>query len=248
MSAAEIFISILPMDARHSQSIRAITFDIGGTLIEPWPSVGHVYSEVAARHGHRIPPETLNRQFATAWKAKKNFRHTSSDWSNLVDQTFAGLVNAPPSATFFPELYEQFTSATCWRVFDDVLPCFENLRRSGIPLGVISNWDERLRPLLRALGLDKYFEVIVVSIETGHPKPDPRIFAAASAQLKTAPSSILHVGDSLADDFEGAKCAGFQSLLLNRSRSGSSNAVLHSLAALRSICEGVSSGTKSQHG
>ena len=30
--------------------IKAITFDVGGTLIEPWPSVGHAYAGVAARY------------------------------------------------------------------------------------------------------------------------------------------------------------------------------------------------------
>ena len=31
--------------------IQAVTFDVGGTLIEVWPSVGQVYAEVAARNG-----------------------------------------------------------------------------------------------------------------------------------------------------------------------------------------------------
>ena len=42
--------------------IRAVTFDVGGTLIEPWPSVGHVYAEVAAQHGWAgLSIEALNR-------------------------------------------------------------------------------------------------------------------------------------------------------------------------------------------
>src|ERR1700722_18252190 len=56
--------------------VHAITFDVGGTLIQPWPSVGHVYAEVAARHG--IKPEaaeTLNQRFAAAWKKLKDFHH-----------------------------------------------------------------------------------------------------------------------------------------------------------------------------
>src|SRR5437762_3763533 len=89
--------------------IEAITFDVGGTLIEPWPSVGHVYAEVAARHGLKnLSPEKLNRQFAAAWGALKNFHHTRDEWAALVDQTFAGLCERPPSGTFFPELYARF--------------------------------------------------------------------------------------------------------------------------------------------
>ncbi|HXR07525.1 MAG TPA: HAD family hydrolase [Candidatus Acidoferrum sp.] len=127
--------------------IRAITLDVGGTLLQPWPSVGHVYAEVAARHGLQISPKDLNRRFAAAWRAKKDFSHTQSGWSALVDQTFAGLVGTPPSRSFFPALYAAFSSPSAWRVYDDVLPCLEQWRRRGLKLGAISNWDDRLRPL-----------------------------------------------------------------------------------------------------
>jgi putative hydrolase of the HAD superfamily len=197
-------------------TLRAVTFDVGGTLIKPWPSVGHVYAAVAARHGVRVPAPTLNRQFVAAWKTRKDFRHRMSDWSDLVDQTFAGLVEVPPSASFFPEIYDQFACASAWRIFDDVIPCLERLRRCGMRLGAISNWDHRLRPLLRQLKLEGWFETIVVSIEAGHPKPDARIFSTAAEQLKTDPAAILHIGDSPIEDVEGARGAGFQSLLLKR--------------------------------
>lgn len=215
-----------------AEPIRAVTFDVGGTLIKPWPSVGHVYAAVARRHGARVSARTLNRQFAAAWKAKKDFAHRLSDWSDLVDRTFAGLVETPPSESFFPELYEQFARPSAWRIFDDVIPCLEELRRRGARLGAISNWDERLRPLLRALKLESWFQTIVVSIEAGHAKPDSRVFAAAAEQLEIAPSAILHIGDSLLEDFEGAKSAGFQALLLDRGRSRSKPEALRSLRKL----------------
>ena len=84
--------------------ICAVTFDVGGTLIEPWPSVGHVYAEVAARHGvNHADPAVLNRQFTAAWRGRKNFNYTRTDWADLVDQTFVGLSDVLPSRTFFPE-------------------------------------------------------------------------------------------------------------------------------------------------
>jgi dihydrofolate synthase/folylpolyglutamate synthase len=196
--------------------ISAITLDIGGTLIEPWPSVGHLYAAVAARHGLDIPPETLNRQFAAAWKSKKNFGHSLSDWSQLVDATFAGLADPPPSRSFFPELYDCFVSPQAWRIFDDVLPTLAALRRRGLKIAALSNWDERLHPLLRALDLDRYFDTIIVSAEVGRPKPAPEMFRAAAESLGADPASILHVGDGQAEDFEGAKSAGFRALLLRR--------------------------------
>src|SRR5262245_21359708 len=128
-------------------SIRGVTFDVGGTLIEPWPSVGHIYAAVAREHGFpNLQPEILNRQFASVWQAKKNFDHSQAAWRKLVDATFAGLVTG--TETLFPELYKRFGQAAAWRTFDDVAPSLERLRRRGLKLGIISNWDERLRPLL----------------------------------------------------------------------------------------------------
>ncbi len=81
--------------------VRAVTFDAGGTLIQPWPSVGHVYAEVAARHGHKIPPAALNQRFGKAWRARKDFNHAREEWAALVDQTFSGLMERPPRQKLF---------------------------------------------------------------------------------------------------------------------------------------------------
>jgi putative hydrolase of the HAD superfamily len=201
--------------------IQAVTFDVGGTLIQPWPSVGHVYAEVAARNGLRgLSPALLNRRFARAWRALKNFNHRRSEWSALVDETFRGLANPPPGKTFFPQLYQCFAEPDAWRIFDDVRPALEQLHGRGIRLAVISNWDERLRPLLRRLGLAKFFCTVVVSCDLGHPKPSPLIFRAAARALQLPPQAILHVGDSFVMDVQGARAAGFRALLLNRGRTG----------------------------
>jgi FMN phosphatase YigB (HAD superfamily) len=41
------------MESRPADSrpVEAVTFDVGGTLIEPWPSVGHIYAEAASKLG-----------------------------------------------------------------------------------------------------------------------------------------------------------------------------------------------------
>ncbi len=196
-----------------------MTFDVGGTLIEPWPSVGHVYAAAAARHGVTgLSPEALTHRFAAAWRQQKDFQHTRAQWAALVDATFEGLVEPPPSGTFFSELYDRFTEPDAWHIFDDVLPSLTALRGRGLKLGIISNWDDRLRPLLRRLELDSFFDVIVVSCEVGVPKPARRIFERSAQTLGVVPGEILHLGDSLEMDFLGAQAAGFQARLLQRGR------------------------------
>jgi dihydrofolate synthase/folylpolyglutamate synthase len=220
------------LPGKDRAGIRAVTFDVGGTLIEPWPSVGHVYTEIAKRHGVEASASELNRQFAAAWKAKKNFGYSMAEWSDLVTQTFAGL--APrASKELFSDLYRHFATPAPWRVFDDVVPCLRRLREHGFRLGVISNWDERLRPLLHALELDKYFDTVVVSAEAGSHKPDARIFETAAALLGESAENILHVGDSAREDFDGAIRAGFRAVLLRRGAEGTQD-VITSLEELTS--------------
>ena len=204
-------------------TILAVTFDVGGTLIHPWPSVGHVYADAAAGNGWRnLSPEILNENFAAAWRARRNFQHTRKNWADLVDRTFAGLCEPLPSRSFFTAIYQRFAQADTWRIFEDVLPALDRLASLEIPLAIISNWDERLRPLLRELRLEGYFETVVISCEVGFIKPSPVIFGHAARRIGVAPEHVLHVGDSPAEDIAGAQTAGFQAVLVERQESSSS--------------------------
>jgi putative hydrolase of the HAD superfamily len=213
--------------------IEAVTFDVGGTLIEPWPSVGHVYAAVAAEHGLAgLSVETLNSNFAAAWRGRKNFDHSAAAWMELVDQTFAGLAPVPPSRTFFREIYHRFASGAAWRVFDDVVPALSALRERRLKLAVVSNWDERLGPLLRQLGLERFFQVVVVSHAVGCAKPSPTIFLEAASRLGLATEKIIHVGDQEQEDIQGAIAAGLQALLIQRGGPSVSGRQIASLSEL----------------
>lgn len=227
------------MGPPHRFAVRAVTFDIGGTLIAPWPSVGHIYAQVAAEHGHTgLAPELLNQQFGTAWQARKDFQHTQAQWAELVDATFFGLIDAIPSRTFFPQLFERFVQPAAWRIFDDVRPALDMLRSRGLRLGVISNWDHRLRPLLRGLNLVDYFECLVISCEVGCSKPARGAFERAAKLMSLAPETLLHVGDSPEMDVQGARAAGFGAVLLDRNAGEASRGTIRSLRDLGHLITG----------
>ncbi len=212
--------------------IRAVSFDVGGTLIEPWPSVGHVYAGVAERFGMAgIPPESLNRRFAAAWKARINFNYSREAWRELVNRSFAGLSPEFPSHECFDAMYEIFATAAPWRIFDDVRPAIAEVGERGWKLAIISNWDERLCPLLRELELLDCFDVVVISHEAGFTKPVPEIFHRAASLLDCTPETILHIGDSAAEDYDGARSAGMRSLLLDRNAGQAGQHLVSTLAA-----------------
>ncbi len=213
--------------------IRAVTFDVGNTMIEVWPSVGHIYAEEAAAHGHAgFSPEELTRRFRDAFRAHGGNVNTKPEWARIVTETFADLLPKPASEEIFPELYDRFTQANAWRVFTDVEPTLRGLRERGLKLGVISNWDDRLRPLLHTLRLVGWFDSIVVSCEVGASKPAPAIFATAVKELGVPAAGILHVGDSFEADVAGATAAGLGGVQIDRRATNPGAAKIASLLDL----------------
>ena len=197
--------------------IHAVTFDVGGTLIEPWPSVGHVYAGVAAEHGVAgLCANALNRRFGAAWVKNGCRAESCEDWRAVVRDTFRDWPSLQDNEAFFSSLYDRFTLSKVWRVFDDVAPALETLKTAGIRLGILSNWDDRLRPLLERLHLSRWFEVVVISAEAGCRKPDPAVFLRAADAFGLPPGRILHVGDSWEHDVVGARGAGLDAVHLRR--------------------------------
>jgi putative hydrolase of the HAD superfamily len=101
--------------------------------------------------------------------------------------------------------------------FEDAVPALEALAARGLRLAVVSNWDFTLERVLEAAGILDRVEFAIASLPFGAEKPDPAIFAEAARRLGLPPREILHVGDDPIADFEGARAAGFQALLLDRS-------------------------------
>ena len=163
--------------------------------------------------GQGLSAGLLNRRFAAAWRAARQFSHSRSGWARLGRYHVSGLTERPPSQTFFDELYARFAvTGRLARLRRMCCPRLKALAARGLKLGVISNWDERLRPLLEQLKLAGYFEVIVVSREVRAAKPSRAIFQHAVRKLGLPPEAVLHVGDNLSMDVRGAQAAGLSRL------------------------------------
>ncbi|KAG5555924.1 hypothetical protein RHGRI_006540 [Rhododendron griersonianum] len=110
---------------------------------------------------------------------------------------------------YFEELYNYYTTEKAWHLCDpDAEKVFKALRTSGVKLAVVSNFDTRLRPLLRALNCDHWFDAMAVSAEVEAEKPNPTIFLKACELLGVKPEDAVHVGDDRRNDIWGARGAG----------------------------------------
>lgn len=69
---------------------------------------------------------------------------------------------------------------------------------------------------IRKSGLDKWFQVVVVSEAIGFSKPDPKIFEAVLSKMgHSKKNSVLMIGDSIKADIQGAQSAGIDTCWVN---------------------------------
>ena len=204
----------------------AVFFDAANTLLYPYPSVGAVYAGVAARYGVRTTADAVQAAFRRSWGEAQSttgpvrYGVTEPDgrrfWRDLVHATFAQIAVPGDFEAFFDELYRLFSEPEVWRLYPECLPVLRTLGQRGYIVGVISNWDIRLRGLLHGLGLMSCVRHVSISAEIGWEKPHGNIFAHALEAVGVAPGRAVHVGDSLHADVEGARRAGMQPLWLRR--------------------------------
>jgi len=209
--------------------IRAIFFDAAGTLIHLPRGVGWHYRHIAARHGLDLEEERLEKAFAATFQAATRARREpaaaiprpDSDkewWRIQVRHVLAACGQTPGGPEFhalFEELYAHFAEPGVWALYPEAVPVLESLR-SRYRLAVVSNFDQRLYPVLEHLGVRHYFDTIVISSETGAAKPDERIFTAALSALAVPPAETVHAGDDPEEDWRAAQAAGLHVYRVDR--------------------------------
>jgi putative hydrolase of the HAD superfamily len=206
--------------------VRAVLFDAAGTLFRVRGSVGGAYARVAACYGVEIAPAEIEARFRTAFRSMPPlcFPGVAAAqlpdcerrwWKQVVVNAFSG-VRFTDFEAFFAELFAYFARAEAWETFADVQPTLTALKAAGVRLGIVSNFDGRLLTVCDGLRIASYFQTIVMSGRAGYAKPDPRIFATALGQLGVAAGETVHVGDSEAEDAQGARAAGIRAVLIQR--------------------------------
>ena len=122
-----------------------------------------------------------------------------------------------PSTGRYMEDLERVVRETPFQSAPGALEILQGLRADGYQLGIVSNTvgepGRFLRPVLQAMGFDRYVQTFVFSDEHPWTKPSPEIFRAALDDLREPPERSVHVGDNW-DDLEGARRAGLRAGIL----------------------------------
>lgn len=210
---------------------KAISFDVGWTLVYPRQSMWALFAEVCRDAGvassARDVEDLVHGMMAMSReRAMQGFvpdaEHSDSDAEfaalfGLMGQLiFTSAGAADDAAQLSTRFLERFWTAENWVVFPDVLPALDTLRRRGIRVGVLSNASSELVGFLDQLGLAPLLDFTVVSAVEGRKKPDRRLYEVALRRAGTAPSDTAHVGDMYVEDVLGARNVGVRPFLIER--------------------------------
>ena len=202
--------------------VQAVSFDAGFTLIHTRAPVGEIYASALHRRGHTADSSIIEKRFKAAFSAltPKGDVRVNNDtermrWREMVRLSLHHDCPEEDFEAVFKELYEEFAWGKTWKKEIGVDEVLETLNSRGYRLILISNADSRFRQVLSELNLLHWFEKLFISAEIGMEKPDRRLFDEAESQLALPGHSILHIGDSVLHDGEGAKAAGWQYRILD---------------------------------
>jgi phosphoglycolate phosphatase len=182
--------------------MRAVIFDLDGTLIDSAPDLRAALNRLLARHDlPALDAASVRRMIGDGAKI-------------LVERAFAahGRKAGPQDLADFLTDYE--ANATVETVvYPGIRKALAALQRAGYPMAVCTNKPAAAaRVILRAVGLQAFFTVITGGDSTPFRKPDPRHLAATLAAL--GGSDAVMIGDH-ANDMAAAKGLGLPSIFVS---------------------------------
>ncbi|SDN04742.1 HAD family hydrolase [Bacillus sp. OK048] len=189
--------------------VKAILFDLDGTLLDRDSSVKNFihsqYDRLNGVVGHISRENYVGRfieldQRGYVWKDQvyqqmvKEFGITEISWEELLQDYIAEFKN---HCVPFPNLIRML----------------EELKSRNLLLGMITNGRGQFQmDNIKALGIERYFDSILISEWEGIKKPDPEIFKRALERLKVSVSQSVFVGDHPENDVKASRNLGMKGI------------------------------------
>lgn len=240
--------------------IRAILFDLGGTLMysrQPWDSI--------LEHGYRALADSLYKQgfelepLELAGAARRCLdRYFARREVDLFETTYLVILREMLAEKGYPDIsdprlrraLDAFYAHTQpnWSLEEDAPLMLRTLEAGGYRLGLVSNAGDNqdVFQLVGRFNIEPFFDFILTSAACSYRKPHPRIFELALAHWNIPVNEIAMVGDSLEADIAGAQALGIYSVWITRRVSSAStrsdiqpDAVIRSLSELPALLSRV---------
>ena len=200
-------------------AVRAVLFDVDFTLAKPGPELmPEGYVSCGERYGLELDLGRYEEARAAALvelKRHPELDHDEEIWIAFTERIVVGMGgDAPASHAVAVELTSRWQRHENFELYEDVRPALERLRSVGIKLGLVSNSARDVGEFARHHALD--IDAGISSFHHGKTKPHASIFRAVLELLEVEPAEAVMVGDTVADDIDGARAIGMRAVLLDR--------------------------------
>ena len=189
-------------------AVKMVMIDLDGTLIDTAPDL----AASANRMLQALGMPTYDQAQVARW--------IGNGVSRLVKRALTGEMDAEPDVELYKRGYAIFLAAYAELVSDQSRPYpgvvegLEKLQAAGFQLACITNKAEAFTlPLLKDLGLDKYFKLIISGDTLAKKKPDPLPLLHACEHFGITPEHGVLIGDSI-NDTQAARNAGMPVILV----------------------------------
>ena len=215
-------------------AIKGILFDLYGTLIdiETDESLEEIYRGIAhyltyqGVYLHRWEVRDRYYQIMKQQREENGEEYPEIDveaiWNTFLEQE--GIKAAPARRDLVRILVQLYRGISrkrlqlypeVKRVLDDLQPHYR--------MAVISDAQPGYAlPEIKAVGLDGYFDPIIISADYGFRKPDARLFAKSLDILKITPAGVIYVGNDMYRDIYGASRLGIKTLFVDSNQGAKS--------------------------
>ncbi len=180
-------------------SVRAILFDLDGTLLDTAPDMVHALQRLLAEHQR----EECEYDYARA--------HVSSGANGLVNAGFPDIADEDSKAALRERFLNLYAERLCMgsALFDGCNTLLQRIESHPLlTWGIVTNKPTWLtEPLLEALALHSRAACVVCGDTLAHRKPHPAPLLHAADLLTLAPEACVYAGDDLRD-VQAAREAG----------------------------------------
>jgi putative hydrolase of the HAD superfamily len=199
--------------------LRAVLFDVDFTLARPGPELGpEGYVRAGERHGLRLEPtryEAARDAALVDLRRHPELEHDDEIWFRFTERIVRGMGGDADSAyDCAVEITRAWEHHANFELYDDVPDALATLRSAGLRIGLVSNSARDVREFARHHGLD--VDAGISSFHHGRTKPHASIFRAVLDLLGVEPPEAVMVGDTIADDIDGALALDMRAILVDR--------------------------------
>jgi putative hydrolase of the HAD superfamily len=215
-------------------AIQAILFDLYGTLIdiETDESLEEIYRGIAhyltyqGVYVSRREVRDCYYRIIKQQRAESGEEYPEIDveliWNTLLEQEgMKGSAKRRELNRILAQLYRGISRKRL-RLYPDVKRVLDRLK-PRYRIGVISDAQPSYAlPEIKAVGLDGYFDPIIISADYGFRKPDSRLFRHALEIMNLTAAEVIYVGNDMYRDIHGAQQLGIKSIFVDSNQGAKS--------------------------